>query len=73
MLKQRQTRSGEVTPDGAIKSAHIHTPITQLMDISSEERRRTILTIKGIFHKGMTIEATKPIFSTIFILSFYGI
>jgi hypothetical protein len=30
------------------------------MDISAEERRRTILTIKGILKKGMTIEATKP-------------
>ena len=65
--------SWEVKPEGAIKSAHPHTPITQLIDISDEERRRMILTIKGILNKGITIPATKPIFSKMCISSLFGI
>ena len=63
----------EVKPEGAIKSAHIHTPIAQLTDMSAEERRRMILTIKGIFQKGMITAATRPIFSTKFMLGLSGI
>ena len=54
----------EVTPEGNIKSEHIHTPITQLIDISIEERRRMILTIKGILKKGKTTAAKRPIILT---------
>jgi len=55
--------SWEVKPEGAINSAQPHTPITQLIEMSIEERRRMILTIKGILNNGMTMEATRPIFS----------
>ena len=54
----------EVTPEGNIKSEHIHTPITQLIDMSIEERRRMILTIKGILKKGKITAANKPIVLT---------
>ena len=63
----------DVNPEGAINSAQLHTPITQLMDMSAEERRRTILTINGILNKGMTIDAISPMFSIIFMLPLYGI
>ena len=59
----------EAKPDGAIKSAHIHTPMAQLIDMSDEDLRRTILTIKGILKKGMITPATRPIFCTIFMFS----
>jgi hypothetical protein len=32
-----------------------------------------ILTIKGILNKGMTMDATSPIFSTMLMLCLYGI
>ena len=54
----------DVTPEGNIKSEHIHTPITQLIDMSIEERRRMILTIKGILKRGKIIAANKPIVLT---------
>ena len=54
----------DVKPDGNIKSEHIHTPITQLIDISIEQRRRMILTIKGMLKKGKIIAANKPIVLT---------
>jgi hypothetical protein len=60
-VKQRQTSSLEEKPAGAIKSEHTHTPHTQLIDMSAEERRRMIWMIKGIFHKGKITAAHKPI------------
>ena len=61
--------SVEVTPEGNIKSEHIHTPITQLMDMSIEERRRMILTIKGILKKGRITAAKRPIILTEYLLT----
>ncbi len=61
--------SVEIKPDGAIKIEQIHTPIAQMMDMSRDERRLTILTIKGMFQKGMTIAATRPMCSMIFMKS----
>ena len=56
--------SVDVNPDGAIKSVHTHTPHTQLNEISWDERRWTILTIKGILKKGRIIAAQRPIIFT---------
>jgi len=63
----------EVKPEGAIKSAHIHTPITQLIDMSADDRRRKILTIKGILKKGMRMAATRPIFTRMCMVHLSGI
>jgi hypothetical protein len=63
----------EANPEGAINNAHTHTPMAQLIDMSAEERRRMILTIKGILKNGMRTAATKPIFSTMFIAGLSGI
>ncbi len=65
--------SVDVKPAGAISKEHTHTPITQLMDISADERRLTILTIKGMFHKGRAMEAMRPMVSIIFMQHLYGI
>jgi len=73
ILNVRQIKSFEVNPDGAINSAHTHTPITQLIDISVEERRRMILTIKGILNSGMVMEAISPMFSIILWRVLFGI
>src|SRR5450631_1510542 len=67
ILKLRKTTSVEVKPEGAIKMAHTHTPIAQLIEMSEEDRRRTILTIKGMLNKGMTIAASSPTCSMMFI------
>jgi len=56
-LNVRQSISVEINAEGAIKSMHPHTPSAQLTLISLLERRLTILTMSGIFHKGsMTAE-----------------
>jgi hypothetical protein len=73
ILNVRQIKSFEVNPEGAINSAHTHTPITQLMDMSIEERRRMILTIKGMLNNGMVMEAISPMFSIMFLRVLYGI
>jgi hypothetical protein len=72
-LKHLHTMSLDVKPEGAIKSAQIHTPITQLIDMSADERRRTILTIKGMLNKGMMTDAASPMFSKAFMKSLFGI
>ncbi len=64
MLNHRQTISLEIRPEGNINSEHIHTPHTQLIDMSADERRRTIWMIIGMFHKGKIIAAHKPIIFT---------
>ena len=61
----------DVMPEWNIKSEHIHTPITQLIDMSADERRRMILTIKGMFHKGNITAAHKPIVSMKTSFAFY--
>lgn len=58
----------EIKPAGAIKSTHTHTPMAQLIDISADERRRTILTIKGMLKKGMTMAASWPMCSIAFMV-----
>jgi hypothetical protein len=73
ILNVRQIKSGEVNPEGAINSAHTQTPITQLMDMSIEERRRMILTIKGMLNNGMVMEAISPMFSIMILQVLYGI
>ena len=56
--------SVELKPEGAISSEQIQTPMAQLIEISSEDRRCSILTIKGILKKGKIMAATKPIVFT---------
>ena len=62
ILKARHTKSGEVNPDGAMSTKHVHTPNAQNILTSFEDFRLIILTIKGIFQSGRTIAATNPIF-----------
>jgi hypothetical protein len=61
--------SGDRNPDGAIKTKQVHTPMTHHKLKSSEDRRRIMRTIIGIFQSGKTSAATKAIFSTMSFLS----
>ena len=49
----------EVNPEGAINSEQIQTPITQLLEISTLERRRMIFTINGMLKNGSTMAAKR--------------
>ena len=62
ILYERQTISAEVKPEGAITIVHTQTPISQLLEISSEDRRRMTLMIKGILKNGKMMAAHKEMF-----------
>jgi hypothetical protein len=71
ILNQRQAGNVEDNPEGAIKSAQIHIPNNQLMEMSADDFLWTILIIKGIFHKGITTDATVPIVSIVFVSIYF--
>ncbi len=55
--------SWDLNPDGAIRTIHIHTPITQTRLISSDDFLSIILSISGMLNSGKATAATKPIIS----------
>jgi hypothetical protein len=61
ILKTRQTISLETKPEGAIKARQIQTPKAQDKLMSFEDFLFITFRISGIFHKGITTAATKPI------------
>jgi hypothetical protein len=69
ILNARQTMLVVINPDGAMRSMHTQTPSVQAMLISSDDPRRTIRMIKGIFHSGITTALISPTVSIILILS----
>jgi hypothetical protein len=73
MLNVRQTMSFDANPDGAMAKAQVQMPNTQLMEISTEDRRLNILMIKGMFHNGLATEAMSPTCSMICMRSLFYI
>ena len=63
-LNAFKTISLDKRPEGSISKEQTQTPMTQLMEMSADERRLTILMISGMFHNGKLTEAAKPICST---------
>ncbi len=61
--KTFQTRKSLLKPEGSIANRQVHTPTAQKTLMSPDERLFIIFMIRGIFHRGRTIEATRAILS----------
>ena len=60
ILNLRHIGSSDINAAGSIKTVHTHTPTAQAIEISRDDLRIIILTIKGIFQNGKIVAVIIP-------------